>query len=95
MKGVFIIVNEIKCNGLFVEYSYYNVNDIRFEKVDYDQAKVNYFFAKKALMEKSKVFLKRTSGKCNWCPFKRLCASNGSDRSELKESSLQKLDAEL
>lgn len=29
MKGVFIIVNEIKCNGLFVEYSYYNVNDIK------------------------------------------------------------------
>lgn len=26
---MFIIVNEITCNGLFVEYSYYNLNDIK------------------------------------------------------------------
>lgn len=65
--------------------------DIHFEKVEYDHHQINYFFARKSLLEKSTTFPKRYSYKCNWCPFKRLCASNGSDLSELNETSKNKL----
>lgn len=58
--------------------------DIYFEKVDFDRQQVNYFFARKSLLEKSTTFQKRYSSKCNWCQFKKFCKTNGVDRSELK-----------
>ena len=58
--------------------------DIHFEKVEYDKQQINYFFARKSLLEKSTNFQKRYSQKCSWCPFKNFCKSNGADRSELK-----------
>lgn len=58
--------------------------DIHFEKVEYDKQQINYFFARKSLLEKANTFQKRYSTKCNWCPFKKFCKTNGVDRSELK-----------
>lgn len=58
--------------------------DIHFEKVNFDRQQVNYFFARKSLLEKATVFQKRYSSKCNWCTFKKFCKTNGVDRSELK-----------
>ena len=64
---------------------YYRTHTIRYDKVDFDRQKVNYFFARKALMEKEKAFDKRYSFKCGWCEFQRYCSTNGRDRSELIE----------
>lgn len=62
---------------------------IKFEKIDFDNHQINLFFAKKSLLERTTVFEKRYSVKCNWCDFKNFCKSNGADRSELKnETSL-------
>ena len=58
--------------------------DIHFEKVEYDRQQVNYFFARKTLLEKAKVFEKRYSTSCKWCQFAKFCRTNGADRSELK-----------
>ena len=58
--------------------------DIHFEKVEYDKQQINYFFARKSLLEKANTFQKRYSTKCNWCPLKKFCKTNGVDRSELK-----------
>ena len=58
--------------------------EIHFEKVEFNRQHVNYFFARKSLMEKAKVFEKRYSTKCSWCPFQKFCSTNGVDRSELK-----------
>jgi len=58
--------------------------DVHFEKVEFDRQQINYFFARKSLLEKSTSFQKRYSSKCNWCPLKKFCKSNGADRSELK-----------
>ena len=66
--------------------------DIHFEKVEYNRDHINYFFARKAMMEKATTFPKRPNRFCNWCQYHRFCQSNGADRSELKESSIQKLE---
>lgn len=58
--------------------------EIHFEKIPFDKQQVNYFFARKSILEKSKTFNKRYSSKCNWCQFKKFCKSNGLDKSELK-----------
>jgi len=58
--------------------------DIHFEKVPFDKQQVNYFFARKTMLEKTTTFTKRYSSKCSWCPFRKFCSSNGLDRSELK-----------
>lgn len=68
-------------NALIEELS---TKDIHFEKVEYDRQQVNYFFARKTLMEKAKVFEKRYSTNCRWCQFAKFCKTNGADRSELK-----------
>lgn len=65
---------------------FYSKNNVRFEQVEFDRKKVNYFFARKTLMEKDKIFEKRYSFKCSWCPFQKYCASNGKDKSELEDS---------
>lgn len=64
---------------------FYDSNEIKFEQVEYDQKKVNYFFARKALLEKEKLFEKRYSFKCSWCEYKKYCSSKGKDKSELVE----------
>lgn len=69
-----------------------NMN-VHFEKVEYDRNQVNYFFARKTLLEKAKAFPKRPNRFCKWCDFYRLCTSNGTDLSELKESSIKKLES--
>ncbi|MBQ6627887.1 MAG: PD-(D/E)XK nuclease family protein [Methanobrevibacter sp.] len=58
--------------------------DIHFEKIDFDKQQVNYFFARKSLLEKETNFQKRYSSKCNWCQLRKFCKTNGADRSELK-----------
>lgn len=62
---------------------FYNTHDVILEKVEFDRQKVNNFFARKAIMEKDKLFEKRYSFKCNWCEFQKYCSSKGNDRSEL------------
>ena len=62
---------------------YYDTHDIRYDKVEFDRKKVNYFFARKTLMEKEKLFEKRYSFKCGWCAFQKYCSTNGKDKSEL------------
>lgn len=69
--------------------------EIHFEKVEYDPQQVNYFFARKKLIEKSKTFEKRYSVSCRWCDFQKFCRTNGADKSELKESSLHRLEKSL
>ena len=59
--------------------------NIHFEKIKYDRNQVNYFFARKTLMEKAREFPKRPNRFCRWCQFYKLCTTNGVDRSELKE----------
>ena len=68
-----------------------NMN-VHFEKVEYDRNQVNYFFARKTLLEKAKTFPKRPNRFCSWCPFHKFCQSNGVDKSELKESSIERLE---
>lgn len=57
--------------------------DIIFEKVEYNRQQVNWFFARKALMDKAMEFPKRYSVTCNWCDYQKYCSSNGKDTSEL------------
>ena len=64
---------------------FFETNDVIIQKVEFDRQKVNYFFARKKLLEKATVFEKRYSWKCNWCDYKLYCKSNGKDRSELLE----------
>lgn len=66
---------------------FYESHDVSFEKVEYDRKKINFFFARKAIMEKDKIFEKRYSFKCGWCPFQKYCSTNGKDRSELIDDS--------
>ena len=64
---------------------FYETHDITFEKVEFDRKKINFFFARKALMLKERLFEKRYSFKCAWCEFSKFCSTNGKDRSELLE----------
>ena len=59
--------------------------DIHFEKIEYNRQQVNWFFARKALMEKAKEFPKKYTTKCKWCDYQLYCRTNGKDRSELEE----------
>ena len=59
--------------------------NIHFEKVEYDPNQVNYFFARKTLMENARDFPKKHNRFCKWCQFYKFCSTNGVDRSELKE----------
>ena len=65
--------------------TFYDTHDVTFEKVEFDRQKINNFFARKAIMEKDKLFEKRYSFKCGWCEFQKYCSSKGKDRSELLE----------
>ena len=76
-------------NEILEELSSMNVH---FEKVEYDRNQVNYFFARKTLLEKAKTFPKRPNRFCSWCPLHKFCQSNGVDKSELKESSIERLE---
>lgn len=86
---VFIPKATIKLNESFTNKSEIieelSSKNVHFEKVEYDSNQVNYFFARKTLMEKAKEFPKRPNRFCRWCQYYRLCTSNGVDRSELKE----------
>lgn len=64
---------------------FFDSNDVIIQKVDFDRQKVNYFFARRKLLEKATVFEKRFSWKCKWCDYQKYCKSNGKDRSELVE----------
>ena len=57
--------------------------DIHFEKIEFNRQQVNFFFARKALMDKAISFEKRYSTKCSWCPYQKYCSTNGKDTSEL------------
>jgi len=89
-----IKLNESLSNKKEILEELSNMN-VHFEKVEYDPNQVNYFFARKTLMEKAKDFPKRPNRFCRWCPYYLFCTSNGVDRSELKESSLHKLENNL
>ena len=69
---------------------FYKVHDVTFEQVEFDRKKVNFFFARKALLEKEKIFEKRYSFKCGWCDLQKYCKTNGKDRSELLEENIVK-----
>ena len=58
--------------------------NIYFELVKYDQYLVDKFINDKNLMAVATKFPKKYNRFCNWCQFKKLCKSNGLDRSELK-----------
>lgn len=64
---------------------FYDTHDVSFEKVEFDRKKINFFFARKALMLKEKLFEKKYTFKCSWCEYKKYCSTNGKDRSELLE----------
>ena len=72
---------------------FYNSNDVIIQKVDFDRQKVNYFFARKKLLEKATSFEKRFSWKCKWCDYKKYCDSNGKDKSELFEEVIEDKNA--
>lgn len=59
--------------------------EIIFEKIPFDRKQVNWFFARKTLMDKAKSYEKHVSQLCQWCEFKKYCLTNGEDRSELME----------
>ena len=64
---------------------YFADKDIHFEKIEFDRQQVNWFFARKTLMEKATEFPKRYSTSCKWCDFQKYCSTNGKDKSELVE----------
>lgn len=66
---------------------FYDTHDVTFEKVEFDRKKINFFFARRALMLKEKLFEKRYSFKCGWCAFQKFCSTNGKDKSELIDDS--------
>jgi len=57
--------------------------DIIFEKIEYDRQQVNWFFARKTLMDKAIEFPKRYTTSCRWCDYQKYCSTNGKDTSEL------------
>jgi len=57
--------------------------DIIFQKIDYDKQQIGWFFGRKTLMEKAKVFEKKYTTMCNWCDYKEYCSTNGKDTSKL------------
>ena len=64
---------------------YFADKDIHFEKVEFDRQQVNWFFARKTLMEKATEYPKRYTTSCKWCDYQKYCSTNGKDTSELVE----------
>lgn len=62
---------------------YIDNSQVILQLIEYDRKQVNFFFARKMMMEKDDKFIKRQSGACKWCEYKSLCESNGEDRSGL------------
>lgn len=65
--------------------NYVNEAQVSLEKVDFDRAQINYFFARKTMMQKDTTFLKRQTRGCSWCNLRKYCETDGEDKSELKE----------
>ena len=64
----------------------YSKSNVVFVKVEYDEDKVKAFMTKKRLMEIAKTYEKKSGFGCKWCEFRKYCASNGKDKSELKDN---------
>lgn len=62
---------------------YLSKKDIRFEKVEFDQEKVDNFIKDKDAMMDAVEFPKCYSVFCKWCNFQKYCRTNGEDISEL------------
>ena len=56
---------------------YIDNSEVTLQPIEYDRKQVNFFFARKMMMEKDDKFIKRQSGACKWCEFKSYCESNG------------------